>query len=445
MALGNWNHTGDYYVSQKFGSDTNDGSASSPFATLEKALDTVNNTGSNLDRIIVKTGVYSVSKIFTSLIAEIIGDGDVRIFGNGADFVSFGNNTSESAILNNIKVDGFDNFLRAVPKKCQVSRNLITAISNAYYSDFYQLKNFLNSRSDNEIKFGKEGEFKFCNFIECDIEIRVETSIFFNCFFSSKSSIKGYSSNSIADKGVKFINCRFQKEGSDQFTIDGETIDSYMANNPNLFINSSSFNGFAGFNNFVDDIERIDLSLIYSNNSPLYLGGGIFAGAHKFAVPIRSNDIGFDVSQNPNPSAPNAADMDAILTNVTKTSDGSFILTNSNLAGKIRSSGHFPVSFPFRKKVNTSVRLGGTFAYLGEAIDNNTTVDRATYYVKIKDPVTGTWLPSESSWYEMEVNSAWQVDGNGLGNGHPQFDISTSYYLDCKEFQVEINIPASNL
>ncbi|HAA16220.1 MAG TPA: hypothetical protein DCE41_32765 [Cytophagales bacterium] len=441
MAIGNWNYTGDYYVSQKFGADTNNGSAATPFASLHQGLSQIDNTGAVVKTLVVKAGIYAADHAYTLVIGRIIGDGGVKIFGGGDGVFTMGAHHSIALELVNVKLDGFLTMRRITSIHSQISRVSAFTLIGARYTTFYDCTEIFILNGNVSFDY-YEAKFYHCNFLKSGIKRSALEPAFYNCYFDGESRIFRQSPNNDSNT-YQFENCVFHKD----FKIEDQTILEYyndgneasFSSYPKIIDDSPGFNYAEG-----TDFDKWDLTLKYSSDpsqrSPLYLGAGMFAGAHKFAIPVDRTHQAF--AQNLTTGPYN--DEDPIWENVSQ-AEPTVVIDNTQ-PGTIRSSGveGNRLSFAAARTVDTRYRFVGPFFVPDEWIDTDRADDRATYKLRIVDPITGNWLPSSSTWYDIEVNAPWQVDASGKGNGDPAFDISTASYLRCQEYQIELTLNAVN-
>ncbi|HAA16223.1 MAG TPA: hypothetical protein DCE41_32780 [Cytophagales bacterium] len=441
MALGNWNHTGDYYVSQKFGDDANDGSTSSPFQTIQKAIAVAR--GQDYQRVVVKPGRYLIPETlnYNDPVIHFIADGNVQFRGSGSGSLQIPLTTIGYG-MDNCKVEDFVVVGRTSANHSFISKiyDFLT-VTGAQYSTFYDINRLYVTSGNASFPFNAV-EYQNCNFIKATIARVNQIPIFKNCFFDAQSTF-------IKDKEaypetVEFINCTFQVDGDNQFSFLGQDISTLDLAADDRFINCEVIDGSPGFNKFEGvDPQYWDLTLKYSTDinvrSPLYKGNGVFVGPHKFATPVERTHPAFAQSAT---TGPYTDDDSPILDNVTFNQDTGLIeLIDLSSTGRIRSSGTNPLSFGGPKVVDTPFRFAGTSFHHQEFIDDVLTNDRATYRLRIKDLSTNNW----SAWYTMTVNQPWQKDGNNRGNGNPYFDISTAQPLRCMEYQIDLTLNPQNI
>ncbi|HAP59873.1 MAG TPA: hypothetical protein DCR93_10350 [Cytophagales bacterium] len=437
-----WHAAGDFYVSQKFGDDADAGTSDAPVSSISAALPNFDNIGNDLTVGVIKAGVYQEDILMLHGVIHLIGDGNVKLAGGGTRTI---NNTSNSGTqgfqFENLKIDFYTSLERSCGINTTYSRISSMAAIGGFNCSYFQVDSYAPVDIANNKFRAFHSDFFYCNYIETKIVRTNSTPRFLNCFFDASSSIsktnQNYSSTYV------FENCVFQVDyNGNSFTIEGQDVRDFKNTYPDQFKRCIFLeNEEAGFNNLSSNPDLMDLTLKYSPRSKLYLGSGVFAGAHTFARPVTGEHSTFASAADSN--NPVVDTLDPLLENIDSfNADGTVVWKQGFSSGTIRPSGRAGsrLAFPFAKFVDTPVSFGGAFYRPGAAIDDDAADDRASYKVRIIDPETGDWLPSASTWYRMAVNQPWQIDAGGRGNGDPQFDFTTANYLRCKEYQVELQV-----
>jgi len=433
MSLGYWNKSdAHFYISDKHGSDTNDGSINAPFKSLDEAVTQLVDNNLTNRGVVIKEGFYQPSGFnFGSNTCYLYGDGNVLLTGQGTEQI-FSRDTNAVTAYYDLIVENF-NYIQSIEAMRSRFRNINSGwLSGARYSDF--VNSNLTLYFSVAPKIGRQ--FFNSNFINCGLSTNARPLEFTNCYLDSGTSISTQN-NSVQPVDISFTNCVFQnKSTTEQFSVYGHTTEDLL----NAQANPGSLPGITVTNcksvadplfNYHDpngDVMYYDFSLQWlPSRSPLYLGRGMFAGSHKFAVPM--------IYQAGGPFATSAG---ATHTNISIGADGAITLSDPTLPGVLISSETNPLSFGEARQVNSPFRFVGGFYFPGLSLGTGNS-ERATYRIKIKDSDTGQW---ETEWYTMAVNAPWQVSPGTpeIGNGDPAFTPTDFRYLTCQEFQVEITI-----
>ncbi|HAA16219.1 MAG TPA: hypothetical protein DCE41_32760 [Cytophagales bacterium] len=435
MALGYWNHTnGTHYISNKFGSDDNDGAIDAPYKTIDRFMDQIVNVApAQHMRAIIKEGFYQPSSWdYKTSMFYLQGDGNVLLTGQGTEEIT-GRDIGIKMVLYDLVLENFTELYNIEAIRCRFNNITAMNVAGSRYCDFVNTMIRASlSTSTREVQ-----NYYNSNFFKTTIAAHPLPLIFSNCYFDKDTEITVNGSNPEVE--LTFANCVFQKvSDADQFMVYGHSADQLVdssVDKPGITVTNCKVVADPLFNGYDPDGDMMyqDLSLQFTpTRSPLYLGRGMFAGSHKFATPIRYQSGG-----------PFSSGAGAQFSNISiDTATGAITLPDPTVEGKLTTSSTNPLSFGQVRQISTPFRFVGDFYFPGFTLLTAENEERATYRVKIKDPDTNNW---ESEWYTMAVDSPWQVDVNGKGNGDPGFDPADFRYLRCQEFQIEITVAPTGI
>ncbi|HAA14943.1 MAG TPA: hypothetical protein DCE41_25935 [Cytophagales bacterium] len=428
-----WINTGDIFVTQKHGNQTALGTQLDPFDSVEGAMGIFNTTG---NIIVAKSGHYITSTItkISSIVPILQAEGNVLLDGDGSSQI-IQTYARYPYIFKGFIIRNYLNIGAVDLEGCQLYNNgdvlLVASRNNSFYNCQVTLEH-RNNGGPTDIS----GLHRNNNYLNCTLDRTIGWCVFRFSFFDEQSSITGGGTGA-----PTFENCLFQPG----FTIEGLPIQEAMDSAEHGFrftdchvISDPLFNHYAG-----NDPEKFDLTLQYRpERSPLYRGKGLYVGPHKFAVPITLDHPAFNSAAG----SPSSIE-DPVFDNLTIVDDASTglkILRMDNdtpgSTASLRSSGRIGerLSFEKIKTVTEPVRISGQFYYPDEFIDTDIQVNQPSFKLRYYDEEQSQWMPNATGWYEMIVNSTWQVDANGKGNADPAFEVSTANFITCKEFQIEM-------
>lgn len=437
----NWRFTGNVYVCNKSGNDTNSGTQAFPFKTIGAAVAAI--TGGT---IVVRSGYYNEGDIFKGNTFTMLADGYVIVDCQG--------------FANGIRLDPSVGFSQSLWRGFTLL-NWLSFANRARYEDCI-IKNSvgLKLKPFDEITVSAKNSLVVNTDIEfADIAANTRRracyrSTFINCsltfqnidagdFYSIENSYFDGSSINNSDS-PQFINCAF----ADGYTINGQSINTefgtgdgirYSGTNSiggqNTVFNNCFWTATPNFNN----PSREDYTLRDSPRSILWNNGNII-GNYNIGVQILPSDQAFDPANG------------ATYTDINRnTVDEKFELIAPNVSGEFQSSLDPTKCLDLGELVTLDSPLlwFGLFPPLEviqktkyDALSPNPTV-RLDWEINIYDESEPNGVNNTLNFIgfkRMEVNKAIETDASGLGNGNQDADLSALGSAIVRRFAIKCTL-----
>ncbi len=396
--MAQWRKTGDVYVSKNGNDNTGDGSATNPFASIQKGVDALS-TG---QKLIVGTGKYEEAVSNGHPTNEIIGDGLVIWDGNSL----VGQITGiDKGIIRNLRIKNFY-LVQASFQDCFIDNITSTILQGTVKGNILKSCTFAQNTNVGT-------QFRNCTFISCAWTGKWRAQSVQNCHFDE---------NTAPEHDLNYLlSSDFNNYEMDK--VNNMSLSDFQLANPNLEQNSITENPIFGD----DTIDNYTLQ-----NDSVNLGAG-----------IDGDDIGawgradsFDgLSDQFLPAN------GAILTDVDVDGNGNFTITAPSTTGIIESAG-----IDLGKKYTLDIFdfFGDYDLDAGEVPDlDNVAQDpnHLTYQMKYADTEGDL---ETATWYQMVWGYPPQIgqdsQSNTVGNGDPDFDISTATPVEAQWVKILITL-----
>jgi hypothetical protein len=432
--MANWTITdGDYYVDVYNGSDTNGGTASTPFATIQKAVDTATAN----QKIVIGSGVYEENLSGGGTTYNIYADGSVTLQGSdiGGDCIS----VFLSSKFYNINFENYNTFL--IP----------SGSANTMQFHYCNFKNGV---------FGGDSAGAGVDIVNhCLFE-----NIYFNTSFGGGAAFtpSDFVNNTL-------VGCTWVSSGSWQPRYGWGNM------RDNIFVDHTGLSFYRGW----------EVYGVYDNNIYYWTGGGInirvadsTSGNINETVytdwaTYQSSESFDQNSQNVDPQFNNPSIGDYTLSLGSPAENGGYVKNeNGSRTRAISKNGLMPeLISPTASYINVNVDGNGAFTLIDPNFDGTITsgeinlgTNRDLGYIRKyafqSRPLenvdyTGTASIPDHQVYRMKYSSVpitsepwvefiWDtvpmVDASGYGNGSPTYSVATGDVISAKYVQLEITL-----
>ena len=468
-----WTLSGDYYVDAASGNDSNAGTTTAPFKTIQAAVAAAEAGGSGYQDIVVGAGTYT-GRIVAATSTDYLclkADGEVIFDASG---------TGDSAFYNGQywKVDGFKiidvaaaltissndaykvTFHNCYIKNCPDWYKDISMLEQSRYHDTNCIFENVGSTNLHTSYYARYWSFTNCLFIDCWMPGYRSNGTQFSgntyppalnscvVYNTSPNTIVNFWRSNNGNGGVR--NCLFSENTSyktkDNNILSGSGLSTYFTNDATSFevnntVASASFNTDISGSNIMSD-AMFTLPGITSNKDYFQnykLGNGRFAGTNNMATAYGYQNA----ASNPFHTAGGAT-----WTNITSSTAGGLQISMSTFpTGTIESAVIDQGSIKAIRQIKTSYTstvLGATGISVFTASTDNRYPTRQTFEMRY-----GNSSNLSSNEYEIfDTNLPTYIDSNGSGSGDITFDSGSSLnfpsarYLQLK-FTLRTNITGS--
>jgi hypothetical protein len=474
MALStNWFETGQAYISETDGDEANSGLTQAlPKKILKQA-----NLGGTPSTTVLRSGVYvlGIGDDLNLSQRTLSGDsGNARVYCDNINLID-GGNAGFATHYKNLKIYNIDIIDHTVASLGSPVRgnviftntelnNVITFKYSSKYGDntnvfstnslFKNVSTYTYLYTAGVASVQTTLFFKRCSFININtfnlstpsFSYDEHTFNYIRCYFQTVNIVASGGSNGPVPLTINFNDCAFK----DDVNIYGTNIQTRLGtadgvkatttiNVDNITINFTNcfWTATPGFNNEAGG----DYSLMPSPSQSILYNNASIIGYKGIEYTYDSTHPAFNIANS-------GVSIDANIGTL-----GGLFTLDSGTTGTVTSTDDITqcITLPFATPLTDAIKVFGNFSYINAPLDTAERVDRdiftattneeVRYTIEIQylDEITELW---NGSWLDIELDNirGVETDNVNVGNGSPDFDISTGNPIEARRFRVRFTI-----